>query len=122
MLPLSLLSSPGLSICSFVTFFPYPLPVKEEHRVAFFGEDVHISVLTTTDVVFRPRVKDQAEVVLMQNGEVVHSRVKLNTQHSALILEDVGEEDEGLYVIKNTGASTHVKNLKLIVKGMKGST
>ncbi|XP_062386136.1 uncharacterized protein LOC134073168 [Sardina pilchardus] len=91
-------------------------PAKEEHRVAFFGEDVDIRVpsLASTEVVFRPRVKGHAEVVLMQNGTLVHTRAKLNTQF--LILEDVGEEDEGVYVIKNTEAPTHVRRLTLIVR------
>ncbi|XP_063040846.1 uncharacterized protein LOC134435730 [Engraulis encrasicolus] len=91
---------------------------KEEHRIAFNGEDVHILVpsASSTKVVFRPRVKGQEEVVLMQNGEVneKHTRARLQSQY--LILEDVTEEDEGLYVIKNTDVPSHVRHITLIVR------
>ncbi|XP_076158097.1 uncharacterized protein LOC143140857 [Alosa pseudoharengus] len=103
----------GTLICTVVSA---TIKAKEEHRTAFFGEDVHIRVpsLASTDVVFKPRVKGQPEKVLMQNGNVVHTRATLNTQF--LILEDVGEEDEGVYMIKNTEAPTHVRHITLIVR------
>ena len=119
---MSPLSCPGLSVFVFLNPLP-PLSAKEEHRTAFFGEDVHISIpsLSSTEVVFKSRVIGQPEVVLMQNGAMVQNRTKLNIQFSNLILEDVGEEDEGLYVVKNTNDPTHVRQIKLIVRGTKRS-
>lgn len=100
----------------FCTGLSAAVKVKEDHRKAFFGEDVHIPLpaVASTDVVFRARVTGHADVVLMQNGEVVHKRAKLLNQY--LILDDVGEEDEGTYIIKNTAAPTQVKHVVLIVR------
>ncbi|XP_021427661.2 uncharacterized protein LOC110496214 isoform X2 [Oncorhynchus mykiss] len=101
----------------FCTVLTASLKVKEEHRIAFFGEDVHIPLpsLDSTEVLFKPASNPTAEVVLMRDGRVVGHRAQLNSLKH-LILEDVGEEDEGMYVIKNTEAPADVKHILLLVR------
>ncbi|KAA0710061.1 hypothetical protein E1301_Tti018855 [Triplophysa tibetana] len=91
---------------------------KDDHRTAFFGEDVHIPVsdLDTTEVTFMPRVNPQSERALLKDGKFVHERAKLNAHISHLILEDVGEEDEGTYVVRNSAAPADVRRIILIVR------
>ncbi|RXN25009.1 hypothetical protein ROHU_021816 [Labeo rohita] len=91
---------------------------KDEHRTAFFSEDIHIPVpaLETTEVLFKPRVDPVLERVLLRDGKILDSRAKLNAHISHLILEDVGEEDEGTYVVKNSAAPSDVKRIILIVR------
>ncbi|XP_056335057.1 uncharacterized protein LOC130246206 [Danio aesculapii] len=94
------------------------IKAKDEHRVAFFGEDVHISLsaLDTAVVVFKPRTQPVLEKVYLQNGVIQDTRVKLNKHVNHLILEDVGEEDEGTYMVKNSAAPADVKRIALIVR------
>ncbi|XP_029591446.1 uncharacterized protein LOC115175932 [Salmo trutta] len=101
----------------FCTVLTASLKVKEEHKIAFFGEDVHIPLpsLVSTEVLFRPASNRTAEVVLMRDGQVVGHRAQLNSLKH-LILEDVGEEHEGMYVIKNTEVPADVKHIILIVR------
>ncbi|XP_072225935.1 uncharacterized protein [Leuresthes tenuis] len=92
--------------------------VKEEHRTAFFGEDVHIDVPSwnNVEVVFKPRTNHSYEVPLVQAGQVVKtSKAQLNSV-GHLVLKDVQEEDEGLYVIRNTNDSNMVNHLVLTVR------
>ncbi|XP_058474524.1 uncharacterized protein LOC131447087 [Solea solea] len=99
----------------FCTVVSASLKVKEERRTAFFGEDIHMVVPPgkVGEVVFKPRTNQSMEVVLMQAGKVVSPRSYLNSL-GHLVLEDVQEEDEGVYVIKN---SNHpVKRLSLAVR------
>ncbi|KAM3595864.1 uncharacterized protein V6R79_004151 [Siganus canaliculatus] len=94
------------------------LKVKEEHRTAFFGEDIHIDVPpgNAGEVVFRPRVNRTSEVVLLRAGEVVNNTRGHINSLGHLVLEDVQEEDEGVYVIKNANSPNTVKRLILIVR------
>lgn len=94
------------------------LPVKEERRIAFFGEDVHIDVPpgNVGEVVFKRGTNQSSEVVLMRAGQVLNPRGHLNLL-GHLVLEDVQEEDEGVYVIKNSNNSNAAKQLILIVRG-----
>ncbi|XP_051526622.1 uncharacterized protein LOC127425043 [Myxocyprinus asiaticus] len=94
------------------------IKAKDEHRTAFFGEDIHIPVpaLDTTEVMFKPRVEPLSERVLLRNRDLLNPRAKLNTHISQLILEDVGEEDEGTYVVKNSLAPADVRRIILIVR------
>ncbi|KAF4100805.1 uncharacterized protein LOC131526285 isoform X2 [Onychostoma macrolepis] len=94
------------------------IKAKDEHRTAFFGEDVHIPVpaLDTIEVLFKPRVDPVLERVLLRDGKILDSRAKLNVHISHLILEDVGEEDEGMYVVKNSAAPADVRRIILIVR------
>ncbi|XP_020502267.1 uncharacterized protein [Labrus bergylta] len=91
--------------------------VKEEHRTAFFGEDIHIAVPpgNVGEVVFKPRTNVLAEVELMREGKVVNPRCRINSL-GHLVLEDVKEEDEGVYVIKTSNNSNTAKHLILIVR------
>nr|XP_040045383.1 uncharacterized protein LOC120826868 isoform X1 [Gasterosteus aculeatus aculeatus] len=101
----------------FCTVVSASLKVTEEHRTAFFGEDIHIDVPPGDlgEVVFKPRTKSLPEVVLMRAGRVVNPRGSINSLDH-LLLEDVQEEDEGVYVIKNTNHPDAVKHLILIVR------
>ncbi|CAM4638247.1 unnamed protein product [Leuciscus chuanchicus] len=94
------------------------IKAKDEHRTAFFGEDVHIpvSALDTSEVLFKPRVEPVLERVLLRNGTILDQRAKLNVHISHLILEDVGEEDEGTYVVKNSAAPADVRRIILVVR------
>ncbi|XP_056124375.1 uncharacterized protein LOC130102381 isoform X2 [Rhinichthys klamathensis goyatoka] len=94
------------------------IKAKDEHRTAFFGEDVHIPVtaLDTSEVLFKPRVEPVLERVLLRNGTILDNRAKLNVHISHLILEDVGEEDEGTYVVKNSAAPSDVRRIILVVR------
>ncbi|XP_010899751.4 uncharacterized protein LOC105028595 [Esox lucius] len=101
----------------FCTVLSASQKVKEEHKVAFFGEDVHIPLpsLDSTEVLFKPASNPASENVLMRNGQVMNGRAQLNSLKH-LVLEDVGEEDEGTYVIKNTKAPANVKHIILLVR------
>ncbi|KAK9958019.1 hypothetical protein ABG768_012201 [Culter alburnus] len=94
------------------------IKAKDEHRTAFFGEDVHIPVpaLDTSEVLFKPRVEPVLERVLLRNRTILDKRAKLNVHISHLILEDVGEEDEGTYVVKNSAAPADVRRIILVVR------
>ncbi|XP_076609950.1 uncharacterized protein LOC143334882 [Chaetodon auriga] len=100
----------------FCTVVSASLKVKEEHKTAFFGEDIHIDVLpgNLSDVVFKPRTNRSAEVVLLRAGRV-NPRGRINSLGD-LVLEDVQEEDEGVYVIKNINHPNTAKHLILIVR------
>uniref|UniRef100_A0A672YPN3 Uncharacterized protein n=1 Tax=Sphaeramia orbicularis TaxID=375764 RepID=A0A672YPN3_9TELE len=94
---------------------------KEEHRTAFFGEDIHIDVPSGNlgEVVFKPRTNRTAEVVLLKAGQLVKSQAGPQTRINSLghlVLEDVQEKDEGVYVIKNSISTSAVKHLILIVR------
>ncbi|XP_062395498.1 uncharacterized protein KIAA1522 [Sardina pilchardus] len=97
-----------------------PLPAKEE-SVMFFGEDFHILLPPgAADVVFRPTVMPQrGEIVLMKAGVNQGPRAKINQQLSHLILENVGETDEGVYTVTSLDPvdnSTVTRTLTLIVR------
>uniref|UniRef100_A0AAY4CSL8 Uncharacterized protein n=1 Tax=Denticeps clupeoides TaxID=299321 RepID=A0AAY4CSL8_9TELE len=107
--------------CIFFTVMSATIKVKQEHRTAFFGEDVNIQVpsLTSTEILFNPRVDPVAEVVLLRGGNVTSRnklRAKLNAHGSHLVLEDVDEEHEGTYVIKNTAVPSDIRHIVLIVR------
>ncbi|MED6274906.1 hypothetical protein CHARACLAT_021124 [Characodon lateralis] len=92
--------------------------VKEESRTAFFGEDVHIEVSswTDSDVVFKPRTNRSYEVPLVWAGRVMNqNKTKLISQ-GYLVLKDVQEEDEGLYIIRSSSNSSMAKHLILTVR------
>ncbi|XP_068431447.1 uncharacterized protein [Clinocottus analis] len=101
----------------FCTVVSASLKVKEEHRTAFFGEDIHIDVPPDHlgEVVFKSRTNSLSEVVLLRRGQVVNPRGRINSL-GHLVLEDVQEEDEGVYVIKNTNSPNAAKHLVLIVR------
>ncbi|XP_034017419.1 uncharacterized protein LOC117502473 [Thalassophryne amazonica] len=93
------------------------LKVKKEHRTAFFGEDIHINIPSGrfSEVVFKSRSNPSSEVVLLQSGLVVNPRCYLNSL-GHLVLDNVQEEDEGIYVIKNNNNPNMVEQLILNVR------
>ncbi|XP_043995509.1 uncharacterized protein LOC122844280 [Gambusia affinis] len=92
--------------------------VKEERRTAFFGEDVHIDVSSWSDleVVFRPRTNSSYEVPLLRSGRVTNQNKTEFNSLGHLVLKDVQEEDEGLYIIRSGRNVSISKNLVLIVR------
>ncbi|XP_061679813.1 uncharacterized protein LOC133502717 [Syngnathoides biaculeatus] len=78
--------------------------VKEERRTAFFGEDVHVEVPAgrAGGVVFWAKGNRSDPVPLLQAGEALSPRARLNA-FGHLVLADVREEDEGVYVVTADG-------------------
>ncbi|XP_074542279.1 uncharacterized protein LOC141802619 [Halichoeres trimaculatus] len=91
------------------------LKVTKEKRTAFFGEDIHIDIPPGNlgEVVFHP--KHGSEVALMKEGKVLSPRCHINSL-GHLVVEDVQEEDEGLYVIRNSNSSNTAEHLILEVR------
>lgn len=91
---------------------------KVERRTAFFGEDIFFLVPpgNVSEVVFKPRTNNSAEVVLLQAGKVVSPRCHISSL-GHLVLEDAKEEDEGLYIFRNISGPTTPKHIVLAVKG-----
>lgn len=86
----------------------------------FSSEDFHIMLPSmSSEVTFRNRSAPRlGEVVLMRDGIVVSSRAKLNLYQSHLIIDAVGEGDEGVYTIKNPDKPEDVKHISLVVRGI----
>lgn len=91
--------------------------LKDE--AVFLGEDYHILLPAGgANVIFKSRIGPaDREVEMMKDMEVLVPRVKLNQALSHLILENVGESDEGLYIIRSERNPEDVKRLNLIVRG-----
>ena len=91
---------------------------KVERKTAFFGEDIFFVVPSgnVSEVVFKPRTNNSAEVVLLQEGKVVNPRCHISSL-GHLVLEDVQEEDEGLYIVRNISSPNTAKHIALAVKG-----
>ncbi|XP_066531658.1 uncharacterized protein [Hoplias malabaricus] len=111
-----------LCVAVFCTFlcsaWPTTIKAKDDHRTAFFGEDIDIPLpaLGTTEVVFKPELDPVSEVVFFRNGHILNNRAKLNNHINHLILEDVGEEDEGTYVVRNSAEPADVRRIILKVR------
>lgn len=67
---------------------------------------------------FRPSIGQGREKALMKSGEVVDIRAKRNDALSHLILENVGESDEGVYIISSGQNPVDVTRVTLFVRGM----
>ncbi|XP_075897129.1 uncharacterized protein LOC142898194 isoform X2 [Nelusetta ayraudi] len=93
-------------------------PVKyDEESTLFLGEDFHIPLPSTKfEVTFKNYSDRRNDVVLMRGGNVVNDRAKLNFYETHLVIEKVGEEDEGVYTMKNPDNPDDVKRIKLIVR------
>ncbi|KAI3361171.1 hypothetical protein L3Q82_013367 [Scortum barcoo] len=103
---------------SVITFSLLLTTVDEDSMTLFHGEDFHIMLPTLGfEVTFwnssTPRPSD---VVLMREGAVVHPRAKLNRHLSHLIIDAVGEGDEGVYTVKDPEKPETIKRIKLIVR------
>lgn len=85
----------------------------------FHGEDFHIMLPSLgLEVSFRNRSAPWlANVVLMRDGIMVNSRAKLNRHLSHLIIDSVGEGDEGVYTVKNPDKPEDVRRITLVVRG-----
>lgn len=83
------------------------------------GEDYHIMLPPGgVEMIFKPKFGPAGrELEMMKGREVVSPRVKMNQALSHLILENVGENDEGLYIIRSEQNPEDIKQLNLIVRG-----
>ncbi|XP_056236208.1 uncharacterized protein si:dkeyp-77h1.4 [Seriola aureovittata] len=95
-----------------------PVKVDDDSMTLFHGEDFHILLPSLMlEVTFRNRSAPRApDVVLMQGGLVVNNRTKLNRHLSHLIVDAVGEGDEGVYMVKNPEKPEDVRRITLIVR------
>ncbi|CAJ1062566.1 neural cell adhesion molecule 1 isoform X2 [Xyrichtys novacula] len=90
--------------------------VDAEELILFHGEDFHIMLPShSMEVTFKDRTR-APEVDLMRGDIVVNSRAKVNVKLSHLIIDAVGEADEGVYTIKNLEDPENVKRIKLTVR------
>lgn len=94
-------------------------PVKEDSITLLHGEDFHIMLPSlNVEVTFLNKSTPRSDkVVLFQGGRVVSSRAKVNNFLSHLIIEAVGEGDEGFYTIKYPDQQQDVITIELIVRG-----
>lgn len=92
--------------------------VKKIHKRAFFGEDIYINIPSgnVSEVVFKPSTNQSTEVVILRAGQVVNSRGSINSL-GYLVLEDVQENDEGEYIVKNTSNPIAAECVILLVRG-----
>lgn len=91
---------------------------QEVSQALFFGEDFHIPMPAgKADVSFKPSIVPGHEKSLMRSGEVVDLRAKLNIALTHLILENVGESDEGVYTITSDQTAEDVTRIILYVRG-----
>ncbi|XP_039973446.1 uncharacterized protein si:dkeyp-77h1.4 isoform X2 [Xiphias gladius] len=102
----------------FTAVISAPVKVNEDSMTLFYGEDFHIMLPSLgVEVTFRNRSAQRlADVVLMRGGIVVNNRTKLNRQLSHLIIDAVGEGDEGVYMVKNPEKPEDVRHITLIVR------
>ncbi|XP_016123241.1 uncharacterized protein [Sinocyclocheilus grahami] len=101
----------------FYSAFSATLKAQEESQTLFFGEDFHILVPADgADVTFRPSVVPGREKPLMSSGKVVDLRAKLNSASRHLILENVGESDEGVYTITSNQNPENITHITLYVR------
>ncbi|XP_042627982.1 uncharacterized protein LOC109074569 [Cyprinus carpio] len=101
----------------FYSAFSATLKAQEESQTLFFGEDFYILVPADgADVTFRPTVVPGPEKLLMSSGKVVDLRAKLNSASRHLILENVGESDEGVYTITSNQNPENVTRITLYVR------
>ncbi|XP_028280222.1 uncharacterized protein LOC114447898 [Parambassis ranga] len=100
------------------TVLSAPVKVDEDSMTLFHGEDFHILLPSReVEVTFRNRSAPRSpEVVLMRGFSMLNARGKLNKHLSHLVIEDVGEGDEGVYTVKNPENPEHVNRISLIVR------
>lgn len=112
-----------LSSCVFTNPYIFLCPlcdsVEGDVMTLFHGEDFHIMLPSLRmEVTFQNRSAPRAsDVVLMQYGVVINNRIKLNRHLSHLIIDAVGEGDEGVYTLKNPDKPEDIKRITLFVRG-----
>lgn len=95
----------------------------DEEKTLFLGEDFHIDLppKLNVEVTFKNNSDPRRDVVLMRGGIVVGNlvgnRTNINSYKSHLIINTVGEGDEGVYTIKNPENPKDVKVIKLVIRG-----
>lgn len=94
-------------------------PVNEDNITLFHGEDFHIMLPSLmVEVTFQNRTNRRSpDAFLMRNGSAVSGRAKLNSVLSHLVIDNVGEGDEGVYTVKNPNKPDYTKRIKLTVRG-----
>lgn len=113
----------GFSYLFFVNTYTFlcPLcnPEDGDIMTLYHGEDFHIMLPSLgMEVTFHNRSAPRAsDVVLMSGGVVVNNRTKLNRHLSHLIIDAVGEGDEGVYTVKNPDKPEDIKRITLYVRG-----
>lgn len=91
---------------------------QELSQTLFSGEDFHIPMPAgNAEVLFRSSIVPEREKSLMSSGKVVDIRAKLNIALSHLILENVGESDEGVYTITSDQSAENITRITLYVRG-----
>ncbi|KAK9960792.1 hypothetical protein ABG768_008627 [Culter alburnus] len=101
----------------FHSAFSATLKAQELSQTLFFGEDFHIPMPEgNVEVLFRPSIVPGREKPLMSSGKVVDLRAKLNTGLTHLILENVGESDEGVYTITSGESAEDITRITLYVR------
>ncbi|XP_056331225.1 uncharacterized protein si:dkeyp-77h1.4 isoform X2 [Danio aesculapii] len=101
----------------FYSAFSATLKAQEASQILFFGEDFHIPLPAGgADVSFRPSIGPGREKPLMRAEKVVDRRAKVNSDMRHLILENVGESDEGVYTITSNQNTEEVIILTLYVR------
>ncbi|XP_051999312.1 uncharacterized protein LOC127655497 [Xyrauchen texanus] len=97
--------------------FSSTLKAQEDSQILFFGEDFHIKIPAGgADVSFSSSIVPGHVKPLMSSGKVVDIRAKLNVALSHLILENVGESDEGVYTVTSNQNPEDVTHITLIVR------
>lgn len=99
--------------------WPLCKPVDEDSITLFHGEDFHIMLRSLkVEVTFQNRSAPRsADVTLMKGGKAVNSRARINHYLSHLIIDAVGEGDEGVYTVKNPDKPEDVRIIVLVVRG-----
>ncbi|XP_028326276.1 uncharacterized protein LOC114477838 [Gouania willdenowi] len=100
------------------TVLSAPIKDDEDSLTLFLREDLHIQLPSlTVEVMFRNQsAYNSPEVVLMRGATTINPRVKLNRKLSHLVVESVGEGDEGVYTLRNPDTPEDVKRIRLIVR------
>ncbi|KAM9487702.1 uncharacterized protein Hap1MRO34_004867 isoform 2-T2 [Clarias gariepinus] len=109
----------GFSMLLCVAFSENPTDVA-----VFLGEDYHISLPEGgAKVTFKPSIgAADRELELMKDGKVVNPRGKVNQALSHLILENIGESDEGVYIITSEQNPDVIKQINLFVRDCTAET
>uniref|UniRef100_A0A3Q2PAT8 Si:dkeyp-77h1.4 n=1 Tax=Fundulus heteroclitus TaxID=8078 RepID=A0A3Q2PAT8_FUNHE len=112
-----------------VMSFPLPLignvyglslssdPRTEESKTLLHGEDFAIPLPRhEVEVVFKNRLGTPKELKLMRGNRVISDRAKPTLHLNHLIIEAVGEGDEGEYILKSLKDPNDVRKISLIVR------
>ncbi|XP_059195243.1 cadherin-related family member 5 isoform X2 [Centropristis striata] len=89
----------------------------DEFKTLLNKEDFHIELTSPLiEIKFRGSAQRSPVVTLWQSGKVIGSRAKLNKGLSHLVIDNVAEEDEGTYFIKDPENEKNNRNITLVVR------